>query len=97
MRELRLIRKDRRHRFSKLVPDLLCISLVGDFQETIHCRFVQRIYIGLMIVPGARQRAFQISIPAGSLWLHAFLQFFTGNQITLFIQYDIVNRKQPAV
>ena len=97
MRELRLIRKDRRHRFSKLVPDLLCISLVGDFQETIHCRFVQRIYIGLMIVPGARQRAFQISIPAGSLWLHAFLQFFTGNQITLFIQNDIINLKQPAI
>ena len=61
--KLRLVSKNRGHRFTKLIADGIFICVVGDLNELIDRFWVHQVSVGLIIVPRVVRRGEQIGVP----------------------------------
>ena len=98
MCKLRLIRKNSRNTFSKIISKFFCIFFMGHFQETGNGFRIECVDIGLIIKPDIISGNFQICIP-GIISFRTDVSFFQYLIIihgSIFIQtYSITLQQGP--
>ena len=95
--ELRFVREDGMNRFVEFITDGVQIAFVGDLNETVDCRFVERIHVSLPVVPSTVLGYLHISIPFLMLGGFVFTDYFPIDQLARGIQLHVEASEQSAL
>ena len=95
--ELGLVGEDGGHRAAKILAHGFEIALVGDLHKALNGRRIQRVGVGLVVVPRVGPVGLHIGVPLAALSRSTLVDARRAGETAVFVQPHVVAGQQSSV